>query len=69
MIKMNTFIAEELANKVYHLSKALKQAEAIIEALEKQNKELADVFNNLASVNKEDYVIDSEAWSEHSYAT
>ena len=68
MIVMNKFIADELANKVYHLNRALTQAKSIIETLEKENKSLVDALNNLASKNKEDYVLDSEAWSEHSYA-
>jgi hypothetical protein len=69
MISMNTFVADELANKVYHLSQALNQAKTIINTLEIENKNLIDAFNNLASQNKEDYILDSEAWSEHSYAT
>lgn len=68
MIVMNKFIADELANKVYHLNKALTQAQSIIEILEKENKCLVDALNSLASENKEDYILDSEAWSEHSYA-
>lgn len=69
MIVANKFLADELANKVYHLSKALEQAKAIIETLETQNKFLSDALNNLASENKEDYILDSEGWSEHLYAT
>lgn len=68
MIVMNKFIADELANKVHYLSQALRQAENIIEMLEKQNQSLSDALNSLASENKEDYVLDSEAWSEHQYA-
>lgn len=69
MIVANKFIAEELAYKVYHLSKALRQAELIIDKLEHQNKNLMDALNDLASINNEDHVMNNEAWSEHSYAT
>lgn len=68
MKTVNNFIADELANKVYHLSKALRQAEQIITSLEEQNKSLMDALNGLVSENNEDHVINNEAWSEHSYA-
>jgi hypothetical protein len=61
---MKNYVADELANKVYHLHKALEQAESIISALEQDNKNLKDALNNLAYINKEDYVTDSETFDE-----
>lgn len=65
---MKNYVADELSNKVYHLHKALNQATEIIGILEKENKNLKDVLNNLASKNKEDYIFSSEAWGEHTNA-
>lgn len=48
-------IENELANKVFHLHKALLQAEKVIQLLEKQNSCLKDALANLAPINKEDY--------------
>lgn len=64
----NNFIADELANKVYHLSRALEQAKSIIDTLEEQNKNLIDVLNGLTSEKIEDHVMSNEVLSEHSYA-
>lgn len=65
---MNIFIADELANKVKHLHRALDQANNIISKLEIENKRLNDVLNNLTSINNEDYVLDSEAFNEPAYS-
>jgi hypothetical protein len=51
---MNSFLGDELANKVKVLSIALNKAQKIVSALEEENKNLKDVLNNLTSINKED---------------
>jgi len=51
---MKSYVADELSNKVYHLNKALKQAQDIIAILEKENNRLRDVLIDLASLKKED---------------
>jgi hypothetical protein len=51
---MNSFLGDELANKVKILSIALNKAQKIVSALEEENKNLKDVLNNLTSINKED---------------
>jgi hypothetical protein len=58
---MNTYIADELANKVKYLHKALKEAQDIISTLEAENQRLHDVLISLASENNKDLVLDSEA--------
>lgn len=58
---MNSYVADELANKVKHLQSALTQAENIINILEAENHRLKDVLINLASENNTDLVLDSEA--------
>ena len=58
---MNSYVADELANKVKHLQSALTQAERIIHTLEIENHRLQDVLINLASENNTDLVLDSEA--------
>lgn len=58
---MNSYVADELANKVKHLQFALTQAESIINTLEIENHRLKDVLINLASENNADLVLDSEA--------
>jgi hypothetical protein len=65
---MKNYVADELMNKVYHLTKALKKTEEIIAILEQENKNLRDVFDNLTSINKEDYVGLKEDNSEQLYA-
>jgi sensor histidine kinase regulating citrate/malate metabolism len=60
---MKNYVADELSNKVFHLSKALSQAEKIIEILEQENKNLRDALNSLASKNKEDYLEYQEDYS------
>jgi hypothetical protein len=54
-MSLNYYIADELANKVTHLSKALKKAQDTISLLEAQNQCLKDVLVKLASVHNEDY--------------
>lgn len=61
MNKMNSFVADELANKVRVLSQALSKAEQIIATLEEENDSLKDVLMGLASENNRDLVLDSEA--------
>lgn len=58
---MNSYVADELANKVKYLQSALTQAENIINTLEVENHRLKDVLINLASENNTDLVLDSEA--------
>jgi hypothetical protein len=58
---MNVYVADELAIKVKYLSKALSQTKDIISKLEQENNRLKDVLISLASENKEDLVLDSEA--------
>lgn len=57
----NSYIADELANKVKHLHNALLEAENIISTLETENQRLQDVLIGLASENNKDLVLDSEA--------
>lgn len=61
---MNPSINDELANKVFHLTKALNQAKDIINLLEQQNTCLKDALTNLASINKEDYAKCLENYGE-----
>jgi hypothetical protein len=61
---MKNYVADELANKVYHLHKALQQADEIIDVLRTENSKLQDALNNLASSSNKDYILDSEAWFE-----
>lgn len=65
---MKNYVADELMNKVYHLTKALKKAEEIVSILEQENKNLRDVFNNLTSLNKQDYTVFNEDHSGQLYA-
>jgi len=58
---MNSYVADELANKVKYLQFALNQAESIINTLETENHRLKDVLINLTSENNTDLVPDSEA--------
>lgn len=39
---MLNYVSHELANKVYHLTKALNEANNIIKTLEKENEELKE---------------------------
>ena len=65
---MTNYVSDELTNKVYHLTQALNKAERIVSILEEENKNLKDAFNNLASLNKEDYAVSNEDFSEQLYA-
>lgn len=40
----NSYVADELANKVYHLALALNEAKRIIEKLEEENKHLLELI-------------------------
>jgi glycerol-3-phosphate dehydrogenase len=53
-ISLNSFVADELAHKVYILSKALNEIEQINATIEKENKYLKDILINLMSINNED---------------
>ena len=44
---MKNYVADELANKVYHLTQALQQANDIIEKLDAQNENLKQILSNL----------------------
>lgn len=61
MKSMNSFIGDELAHKVKVLSRALSEAEKMIQILELENDSLKDALISLASENNEDLVLDSEA--------
>lgn len=61
MKSMNNYVGDELANKVKILTKALQQANTLISKLEEENNNLMDALNSLASLNKEDCVVDNEA--------
>jgi hypothetical protein len=60
---MNSYVADELANKVKHLQIALSKANHIISILEFENQRLKDVLMGLASENNESLVLDSEVIS------
>lgn len=42
---MKNYVADELSNKVYHLTLALEQANEIIDKLDEENKNLREVLN------------------------
>lgn len=42
---MTNYVSDELANKVYHLTKALNQAEGIVEMLKRENDNLREVLS------------------------
>jgi HD-like signal output (HDOD) protein len=44
---MKNYVADELSNKVYHLYKALEQAQKIIQVLEEENKELKKIADQI----------------------
>lgn len=44
---MKNYVADELSNKVYHLHKALEQAQDIIKVLETENNNLKEVIKYL----------------------
>jgi hypothetical protein len=45
---MKNYVADELANKVYHLTKALNTAESIIKVLEKENNSLKELLVSMS---------------------
>ena len=42
---ITNYVSDELANKVYHLTKALNQAEDIVETLQKENDNLKEALS------------------------
>lgn len=44
---MKNYVTDELVNKIYHLHKALEQAQKIISLLETENKELKKIMESL----------------------
>jgi hypothetical protein len=44
---MLNYVSHELANKVYHLTKALDQTKRIVEVLEEENKTLKELIEKL----------------------
>lgn len=57
---MNSYVADELANKVKYLHAALSQAQLIISSLESENNRLRDVLIGLASENNRDLTSNKE---------
>jgi hypothetical protein len=41
---MKNYVSDELANKVYHLTQALNQAEKIIKSLQEENDHLKEII-------------------------
>jgi hypothetical protein len=59
---MTNYVSDELANKVYHLTKALNQAEDIVETLQKENdnlKELLSLIENKDQLVDENFLIEA----------
>lgn len=44
---MNSYVADELSNKVYYLHKALNQAQHIISILETENQNLKKILEEI----------------------
>ena len=44
---MKNYVTDELINKVYHLTKALNQAESIIKTLETENSSLKETLSSI----------------------
>jgi hypothetical protein len=44
---MKNYVTDELINKVYHLTKALNQAESIIKTLEVENNNLKEALSSI----------------------
>jgi cell division protein FtsB len=55
IMKMRSYVADELSNKVYHLHKALQQAQDIIKILEEENQNLKKTIELLET--KEELVV------------
>lgn len=49
MIMLN-YVSDELANKVYHLTKALNEANEIIKTLEQENTNLKENLEELSEI-------------------
>ena len=45
---MKNYVADELANKVYHLTKALSQVESIMKILEDENNALKSIIAKIS---------------------
>lgn len=59
---MTNYVSDELANKVYHLTKALNQAEGIVETLQEENnnlKELLSLMENKDQLVDENFLIEA----------
>lgn len=52
MRKANTFVADELENKVNNLHKAVIQSEKIISMLEQENERLTKIINRITEENQ-----------------
>lgn len=52
---MTNYVSDELANKVYHLTKALNQVEGIVETLQRENDNLREA---LSLMENEDQLVD-----------
>lgn len=57
MSQMNTYVADELQNKVKHLHMAITQAQDIISALEQENKRIKALFGIIIG---DESLVDSE---------
>jgi len=44
---MKNYVTDELINKVYHLTKAINQAESIIKTLEVENNNLKETLSSI----------------------
>lgn len=51
---MNSYVADDLANKVRVLSQALAQTNQMIQTIEEENHKLKDILTNLVSINTKD---------------
>jgi hypothetical protein len=54
---MKNYVTDELINKVYHLTKAITQAESIIKTLELENNILKE---KLSSIYEIDHSVDKD---------
>ena len=54
---MKNYVADELSNKVYHLNKALHEAEQIIATLEEENNNLKKILDEISHSSKEEYLL------------
>ena len=52
---MNNYVADELYNKVYHLSQALEHTKRIVDILEKENENLKVLMKNLESQDSQSF--------------